>query len=154
MPPITAIVHTANDALRIGRALESLRVCDQVIVVDHDSRDQTTAVARSYGAAIRCGDAAAAVAAARHDWILCLLPTEALHENLEAALHEWKDTDPGDAAGFRIAVREESGAGWQEAGTSLRLVHRARIALRDPLPVDGSPEAPTIPGHILRFARP
>jgi hypothetical protein len=33
MPKITALLHTHNDALRLGRALDSLRPCDEVLVI-------------------------------------------------------------------------------------------------------------------------
>ena len=46
MPKISALIHAHNDGLRIGRAVESLRCCDQVLVVDHDSTDDT--VRRAY----------------------------------------------------------------------------------------------------------
>jgi glycosyltransferase involved in cell wall biosynthesis len=157
MPAITAIIHAGSDVLRIGRAVDSLRVCDEVIVVDHDSADGMPARAREYGAKVLRGtssDASLYVTLARHDWILSILPTEALHENLEAALHEWKDSDPGTATGFRMDVREETGSGWRDLGPQLRLVHRKRLSWNDPLPPDSLPDAPIIPGTILRFAKP
>ncbi len=53
MPPITAFLHTHNDARHLGRALESLRPCDEILIIDHGSTDSTLRVAREYGAAIR-----------------------------------------------------------------------------------------------------
>jgi len=52
MPHITALLHTANDALRLGRALETLRACDEIMIVDHESSDATVRIAREYGAQI------------------------------------------------------------------------------------------------------
>ncbi len=52
MASITALLHTENDALRLGRALETLYACDDILVVDHGSRDATVRVAREYGARV------------------------------------------------------------------------------------------------------
>ena len=41
MPKTTALLHTHNDALRLGRALDSLRPCDEVLVIDEGSEDDT-----------------------------------------------------------------------------------------------------------------
>ncbi len=48
MPKISAIIHTHNDAQRIGRALGSLRPCDEVLVIDHSSSDETGKIARDW----------------------------------------------------------------------------------------------------------
>jgi glycosyltransferase involved in cell wall biosynthesis len=37
MPQLTALIHTHNDELRLGRALESLRPCDELLIFDHGS---------------------------------------------------------------------------------------------------------------------
>lgn len=158
MPKITAIVHTANDALRIGRAVESLRVCDEVIVVDHQSTDDSASVAREHGALVKIGvpgvEPGAYIFDARHDWILCLLPNESLHETLEAVLHEWKDSDPGEKPGFCIEVREESSEGWRSLGPQLRLVNRTRVNWPDKLPPNTCNGQADLAGEILRFALP
>jgi glycosyltransferase involved in cell wall biosynthesis len=52
MPPITALLHTRNDALRLGRALEMLLPCAEILIVDHDSGDATHRIAHQYGARI------------------------------------------------------------------------------------------------------
>ena len=159
VPKITAIVHASNDALRIGRAVESLRGCDEVIVVDHGSTDDTAIVAREYGALVKPGvpgvEPGAYIFDARFDWILCLLANESLHESAEAALHEWKDSDPGEAPGFCLQVREEQPAGgWEALGAQLRLVNRKRMNWSDRLPPAVCDGQGSLPGEILRFAHP
>ena len=158
MPKITAIVHASNDALRIGRAIESLRVCDEVMVIDHQSADDTAKIAREHGALVRGGipgvEPGAFIFDAAYDWILCILPNESLHESLEAALHEWKDSDPGETPGFCVAVREESDGTWNALGAQLRLVNRTRMNWSDRLPPGNCPDSQPLPGEILRFAQP
>jgi len=116
MPGITAILHTHNDALRIARAVESLRPCDEVLVIDHGSLDDTCRIARIFGARVIAEHANEAeprhsLQEAQHDWIFCLLPTESVGEALEASLLEWKLEDPPAEAGFGASILEETPEG-------------------------------------------
>src|SRR6266496_2661186 len=84
MPSITALIHTENDALRLGRALETMYACDDILLVDHGSRDATVRVAREYGAKVVEVRAGATqrdyVQFAKAGWILCIDPRESLTE--------------------------------------------------------------------------
>lgn len=158
MPRITAVIHTRNDAPRLGRALESLRPCDEVIVIDHGSTDGSARVAREHGATVRAQDPdiepAAHLAAARHDWILCLQANESLTEALEGALFEWKHEEPAaDIVGYRLQVRCETSGGGQALAPELRLVHRGRLHWAGELPPH-LPDAPQLAGDLLRFEHP
>ncbi|MGI9102442.1 MAG: glycosyltransferase [Terriglobales bacterium] len=170
MAKITALIHTHNDAPRIGRAVESLRACDEVLVIDHGSTDDTVKAARAHGATVKPGvpgvNPGVYAVDAQHDWILCLLPSEAVGEALEASLFEWKerqnknpDADKKDknaegANAYSIQVREEDGhGGWKELGPHARLVNRKNVNWPGHLPsdvVDGE----VLAGHLLRFATP
>lgn len=158
MPSITALLHTENDALRLGRALESLRPCDEIVIVDHGSRDSTVLVAREYGARILAagGSPAHSLESARHDWILCLDPRETLTEGLEASLYEWKSqaaTEHRDA-GFSVFLREEAPGGWLSLPTpQTRLVPRSWNRWNGYLPAD-QVSAVTLEGELLRFLSP
>lgn len=158
MPRITALIHTRNDALRIGRAIESLRPCDEVLVIDHGSTDDTVKVARHHGATVKDGvlgvDHGVYAVDARHDWVLCLLPHESLSEGLEAALYEWKDLAHEDASGFRVGIREEAQSGnWHTLEPELRLVNRTCVNWPGDVPSD-VPGAPLLSGDLLRFKNP
>src|ERR1035441_4429149 len=130
MPKITALLHTHNDALRLGRALDSLRPCDEVLVIDEGSEDDASRVAREHGATFKSaipGVTLGAYAAdAAHDWILCLRPNEALSDHLEAALFDWKREEPAEnTAGYQVSIREQNGNGeWQSCRPETRLVNR------------------------------
>jgi glycosyltransferase involved in cell wall biosynthesis len=161
MPKVTAIVHAYNDGLRIGRALDSLRACDEVLVVDHDSTDDTARIARQHGARVMRGLPGVAAGAyltdARHDWVLCLRPDEAIGEVLEGALHEWKsqaDAAPQSAAfAFNLAIRAENGSGWRDLAPETRLADRTRMGWTGECP-PRVPGAPTLAGEVLRFEEP
>jgi glycosyltransferase involved in cell wall biosynthesis len=157
MPKITALIHTSNDGLRLGRTLDSLRPCDEVIVVDHGSNDNTEKVAKDHGAdfkrAISGVDRGTYAVDARHDWILCLCANESLSEPLEASLFEWKASEHEDATGFNLSIREESETGWKNGDSETRLVNRKKMNWTGDLPPSGTVHD-LLRGDLLRFKHP
>ena len=160
MPPITAILHTCNDAERLGRALESLRPCDELLVVDHGSTDATLRVAREYGARIRTAEPNLSpgnyLRSVLHDWILYLLPSESLTEGLEASLYEWKLYEAGDVASIPACsafVREETRDGWTEGCPSTRLIPKGWNNWNGDFPREAS-NTMMLQGDLLRFRLP
>ena len=160
MPPFTAILHTSNDALRLGRALESLRPCEEILVVDHGSVDATLRVAREYGATVQPATKndtrAVYLATARYDWVLCVLPSEALTEDLEASLFEWKlygAEHVGKLASCSMVVRAETPTGWVTQEATTRLVPRHWSAWDGALP-RASEASKLLRGELLRFRAP
>lgn len=160
MPPITALLHTHNDALRLGRALETLYPCDDILVIDHDSEDATVQIGREYGARV-----VAARPGATPDyylrftfprWILCLDPRESLTESLAASLYEWKSVHghAPPAPAFSVFLREETAQGWVEnPAAQTRLVPAHWNRWHEKLPVK-DPSAFTLEGELLRFVFP
>jgi glycosyltransferase involved in cell wall biosynthesis len=155
VPRLTALLHASNDARRIGRALDSLRCCDELLVVDHGSADATVRIAREHGARVEPAsspaDSGAGLAAS--DWVLCLLPGEALTESLEATLLEWKQEDPGGVSAYALALRQETVSGWQHCGPEVRLVDRRRIRWSGAIPPPRE-DALSLCGDLLRFRGP
>ena len=132
MPKITALLHTHNNAPQLSRVLDSLRACDEVLVIDFDSDDDTEKVARDHGANIKKAIPGVSPGAyamdAVHEWILCLRPNESLSDNLAAALSEWKDKEVDENVFcYGVPIRQENQTGWQELPPEVRLVNRTRI---------------------------
>ncbi len=152
MMTLTAILHTRDDERRLARALESLRPCDEFLIVDHGSTDGTLRVAREYAAVIRNGSEASFLEAVTSDWVLCILPGEALSEELEGRLYEWKQDAPADAAAYALRIREETPTGWRFHSPETRLVRRGAMHWNSELPprVDG---ASLFAGDLLRLMR-
>jgi len=157
MPLITALLHTENDALRLGRTLQTLLPCEEIIIVDHHSHDTTLRIAREYGARVVVAERSRPLEhyreLARHDWILSLEPRESLTENLEATLLEWKSLNAVEAGvlAFSVLLREETPTGWFSNPTPQpRLVSREwRGRLQA-----SHPSAPLLEGELLHFALP
>ena len=162
MPRISAILHTHNDARRLGRALETLRPCDEILIVDSGSSDDTLAIARQYAARVILPPEEAAsaltplaliLAYASHDWLLFLSAREALSELLEAELYEWRLSDP-NAPAFAMPVREQLAEDtWQVRAPEARLLHR-ECFVEQPGQADAGFLALPLQGAILRFHFP
>jgi len=157
MRSITAVLHTQNDALRLGRALETLYPCDEILIVDHESADATAHVAREYGARILTqkrdaspGDYLRLVQA---EWILCLDPRESLTESLAASLFEWK-TEPVTGEAFSMFLREETVEGWiGNPVAQTRLVPKSWSQWDRGFPIH-QPSAIALEGELLHFVFP
>jgi hypothetical protein len=159
MPPIAAVLHTSNDALRLGRLLETLYPCDEILVVDHGSQDTTLHVAREYGARIIAGSNGASnehyLRSIRSNWVLWLDPRESISEALAASLFEWKsETVQETGAVFSVFLREETAEGWLEyPAAQTRLVPSNWNRWSGHFPIADS-SAVALEGELLRFAFP
>lgn len=98
---ITATIITLNEERNIARAIESLRCCDEILMVDSGSGDRTLELAQNLGVKVieapwrgyaRQKNLAAEHAA--HDWILSLDADEALSEGLEGEIWSLKKNGP------------------------------------------------------------
>jgi glycosyltransferase involved in cell wall biosynthesis len=98
---ITATIITLNEERKIARAIESLRCCDEILILDSGSVDRTVELAEKLGARVVeggwLGYAAQknrAAEHATHDWILSLDADEALSEALDAEIWNLKKNGP------------------------------------------------------------
>lgn len=158
MAGITALLHTQNDGLRIGRCLETLYPCDEILIVDYDSNDGTIRVAQEYGARVLRGKAedplTSYVRLARMGWILSLDPRESLTESLAASLFEWKSESVPGRSAFSMFMREETIEGWVEnPAPQTRLVPVGWERWEGRLPAN-EPSAVALEGELLRFVLP
>src|SRR4051812_33912560 len=106
---ITAIVITFNEEANIARALASLEWADEIIVVDSESRDRTTEIARQFTERIIVrpwpGYSAQknfAATEASHDWIFSLDADEVVSEALRREIESLKRAPAPAVAGFEM----------------------------------------------------
>src|SRR6266566_826585 len=109
MPAISATIITFNEVDRIAEAIGSLSCCDEIIVVDSGSTDQTREIALARGARIvqRRWEGYAkqknfAAEQARNDWILSMDADERLSIELADEIVYWKKS-AGEGSGFEKA---------------------------------------------------
>ena len=98
---ITATIITFNEERNLARAIESLRCCDEILIVDSGSTDRTTELAENLGARVieanwrgYAGQKNWAADQASHDWVLSLDADETLSEALEAEIWGVKKSGP------------------------------------------------------------
>jgi len=105
---ISAAIITFNEERNIARVIESLRCCDEILVLDSGSNDRTVEIARKLGARVEeaswHGYAAQkniATELAANDWILSLDADESLSEALEAEIWHIKKSG-ADCDGYTM----------------------------------------------------
>lgn len=143
----------ASDAPHLKRTLKSLKLCDEIIVVDGCDPDQDKKT-RLFGVVVKKAIPGVTLGAyivdSRNDWILVLRPNEELDERLVESLKAWKSGDH-EESGFAFEISEKTGDdGWCKHLAEMRLVNRRKINWVDELPPNNT-MAPKLPGDILRY---
>lgn len=94
---ISATIITYNEERNLPRAIESLRCCDEILVVDSGSTDRTVELAQKFGARVLeadwrgySGQKNYASDQAANDWVLSIDADEALSEDLEGEIWHLK----------------------------------------------------------------
>ncbi len=165
MPLISATIIAHNEARNIARAIRSLAVADEVVVVDSGSADATREIAAGLGARVVehawpgfTAQKNFSSAEARHDWVLSLDADEELDQEAQAAVRRWKDSEPA-AAAYRFRRRAHYLGRWiRHSGWypdyKIRLFDRQRGQwqgdyVHESVAVSGPVE--TLEGEILHY---
>ncbi len=105
MTPLSVIVITRNEERNIVACLESVKWADDIVVVDAESKDATTALARQFTQKVfiepwkSFSDAKTfAVSQSRYDWILWLDADERVTTDLAAEIQSRLASSPTQAA--------------------------------------------------------
>ncbi|HEX3685299.1 MAG TPA: glycosyltransferase family 2 protein [Bryobacteraceae bacterium] len=98
---ISATIIAFNEERNIARVIESLRCCDEILVLDSGSNDRTVEIATNLGARVveaswhgYAAQKNIAAELAANDWILSLDADESLSEALEAEIWQIKKSGP------------------------------------------------------------
>lgn len=138
MTSLAAVVTTFNNAGTLSKCLESLSFCDEIIVLDSDSGDETRAIAAQHSATIFIEafrgygpQKQSAIDKANSDWVLLLDADEFL--DIAAAEIIRKAIASDAVQGYRLPRREWLFWRWPHAATrpnwQLRLFKKAKASM-------------------------
>ncbi|MBN2895150.1 MAG: glycosyltransferase family 2 protein [Campylobacterales bacterium] len=162
---ITGNIITLNESRHIEACIASLQsVCDEIIVVDSHSSDDTRERAEAMGARVvlqsYLGDGPqknVASAHAAHAWILSIDADERLDEEMVAQIKALKEDDAIDAYAFArknyIGSRWIRHCGWYP-DYAIRLYHKERARFRDTQGHSGveALHVKRLGGHIIHYS--
>jgi glycosyltransferase involved in cell wall biosynthesis len=121
--PLSLCIITRDAAHDLPGCLESARFAAETVVVDSGSRDDTVEVARRFGARVIDHPFEGfgvqkqfAVAAAAHDWVLCLDADERVTPELAQQIAEVLARDNPGASAFAVARRNRFLGRWLNHG--------------------------------------
>jgi hypothetical protein len=154
MPTFSALVFARRqDAVHLDRALKSLKVANDILLINGDRDPQIHQIGRRHHARSRDGIPGVTPGAylmdAFHRWILVLRPFEALSNNLIRSLQDWKNRKEDESRGYSFGVLQQGGRAWHPLAPELRLVNRDYVNWVGELPPGG--DAPLLRGSLLRY---
>lgn len=143
MPRFSAIIITKNEAANIGACLDSVAFCDERIVVDSGSDDDTVAIAAARGAAVHHHpwqgfgkQKQVALSHATGDWVLLIDADERVTPALAAQIHDAAARADADGCEMpRLSTflgRPMRHSGWYPDYV-LRLFRRGKARISDDL---------------------
>lgn len=110
--PVSAVVLTYQSDRTIDSVLGALSFCDDIVVVDSGSTDQTLAIARKHGARIfeRKFDGYGpqkryAVDQAKHDWVLVIDSDEVVTPKLQQEIQALFASGRPSASGYEVQIK-------------------------------------------------
>jgi glycosyltransferase involved in cell wall biosynthesis len=135
--PLSALVTSRNEGRLLGPCLDSIAFCDEILVIDLESTDDTVQVAEAHGARVvphplvGIAEAARVTVApqARHDWLLVVDPDEEVPAALEAEVRKVFPELADDVAAVD-APRQYYFAGTPLRGTVWGGENRRRMLVR------------------------
>lgn len=166
---ISGVIITYNEARNIGRCIASLKdICDEILVLDSFSTDQTEAICLQHGARFEqhhfeghIQQKNEALQRAQHPWILSLDADEALSPELKSSIIKIKENLPLQGGYSMNRLTNYCGqwihhCGWYP-DTKLRLVsksvaHWGGVNPHDQLLLENGVEVQHLKGDLLHYS--
>ena len=157
--PLSAVVTTFNNAATLDRCLTSLAFCDEIVVLDSGSTDDTRDIANAHDARVSVEpfkgygpQKQSAIDKAGHDWVLLLDADEYLTDAGRSVIE--RELQSPRADGYRLPRQEWLFWCWPHPATrgnhQLRLFRRSQGGMNQ-VPVHAAPE---VQGHVIDLDGP
>ena len=155
---ISVMIFTLNEALHLPTCLAALSWCDDVIVIDSLSSDETEQIARASGARFFSNEFsgfgaqrnwALDNAKPKHRWILILDADERVPPELASEMRKIAEVDQGGVGAYRLRRRFYMWGRWLKHSSLyptwvVRFIHRDRVRYIN----RGHAETQTIEGEL------
>ncbi|MCB0417061.1 MAG: glycosyltransferase family 2 protein [Bdellovibrionaceae bacterium] len=123
MSGISAVVITRNEAGNIERCLESLTFCDEIIVVDSHSEDETRAIAGKYTNQVYTRDWKGyadqknyAVGLCKNEWVLSVDADEQVTDELKNEILGKMESTPNNCVAYTVPRKTIHSGRWIRHG--------------------------------------
>lgn len=123
MSGISAVVITRNEAGNIERCLESLTFCDEIIVVDSHSEDETRAIAGKYTNQVYTRDWKGyadqknyAVGLCKNEWVLSVDADEQVTDELKNEILGKMESTPNNCVTYTVPRKTIHSGRWIRHG--------------------------------------
>jgi glycosyltransferase involved in cell wall biosynthesis len=110
LTPISAVMITLNSERLLQPVLDALRWCDEIVIIDSGSTDQTLAIARNNDVRVLHRDfdgfgtqKGFAVSQAKNDWVLVVDADEIVTPELRAEIQERVGNEP-NVTGYEVPI--------------------------------------------------
>ncbi|WP_224998854.1 glycosyltransferase [Cesiribacter sp. SM1] len=142
--PISALVVSLNEGKLLGDCLDSIYFCDEIVLVDLGSSDNSVQLAQSKGVQVIHHEVVPVVEIIRakyyqqleHDWILCIDPDEAIDKELRLDIERLFERGIARNVGvlhvpwqFYLAGKPLKGTIWGGIKEKRLIFHKDRVQL-------------------------
>jgi glycosyltransferase involved in cell wall biosynthesis len=137
----SAVVVSCNEGRHLARCLERLAFCDEIVVIDLESTDDTAALAKAAGARVVAHERVPvveplreqALALTRNDWVIYCDPDEIQPRGLGAALEAAISENSrlgllGVRSQYHFLGRPLTSTAWGVRAPKYFVAHRERVA--------------------------
>ena len=164
--PLSVVILARNEEQNIARCVNAVRWCNDVVVIDDGSADQTVQIAEAAGARVlqhkfenfaAQRNWAMEHASLRNEWVLHLDADEVVTSQLEDELRRQLDSADLGVAAFRMCRKTMMDSQWLKYsdGFPVWIMRLVRVGLGEFKSCGHGEEAvPAVAGHLLSIHEP
>lgn len=143
---ISVVIITQNEEDKIRNAINSsIKIADEIVVIDGGSTDNTITIAKDLGCKVFCNPWPGyakqrnfGANVAENNWIFFIDSDEEIDEGLQTSLLKWKSNNEGDVKAYSVYRIGDFLGKWMGNGEYLvRLYKKSEVRIKDVLVHEG-----------------